>query len=137
VPRRYILTRVDSHNKVDKRKALIGCLSWHRMLCGDDAHTIGIQMVWVKHTTSAECKPIRIAKSLIMDGWKDHYIAQCQFWFYKVFSGKWRRVPDGVLGGYCHGTGMVQSTCSCRVLPRNWRWSCVIDLVFINGDGHV
>jgi hypothetical protein len=85
------------------------------------------RILWVKCTTSAECKPIRIAESLVMDGWKDHYIAQCQFWFYKVFSEKWRRVPDGVLGGYCRGTGMVRST--CRVLPRNWRWSCVIDLV--------
>jgi hypothetical protein len=37
-------------------------------------------------------------------------------------------VPDGVLGGYCCGKGMVRST--CRVLPRNWRWSCLIDLGF-------
>jgi hypothetical protein len=36
------------------------------------------RMVWVKCTTSAECKPIRIAKSSVMDGCKDHYIAQCQ-----------------------------------------------------------
>jgi hypothetical protein len=35
-------------------------------------------MVWVKCTTSADCKPIRIAESLVMDGCKDHYIAQCQ-----------------------------------------------------------
>jgi hypothetical protein len=27
-------------------------------------------------------------------------------------------VPDGVLGGYCRGTGMVWST--RRVLPRSW-----------------
>jgi hypothetical protein len=37
-------------------------------------------------------------------------------------------VPNGVLGGYCHGMGMVQST--CRVLPSKWRWSCSIDLVY-------
>jgi hypothetical protein len=37
-------------------------------------------------------------------------------------------VLDGVLGGYYRGTGMVRST--CRVLPRNWRWSCLIDLVY-------
>jgi hypothetical protein len=37
-------------------------------------------------------------------------------------------VPDGVLGGYCHGTGKVRST--WRVLPRRWKWSCVIDLVY-------
>jgi hypothetical protein len=85
------------------------------------------RILWVKCTTSVECKPIRIAESLVMDGWKDHYIAQCQFWFYKVFLEKWRRVPDGVLGGYYRGTGMVWST--CRVLPRNWGWSCAIDLV--------
>jgi hypothetical protein len=49
-----------------------------------------------------------------MDGWKDHYIAQCQFWFYKVFLEKWRRCQTeysegtivaqvwfGVLVGYC------------------------------------
>jgi hypothetical protein len=36
------------------------------------------RMVWVKCTTSAECKPIRIAESSVMDGCKDHYIAQCQ-----------------------------------------------------------
>jgi hypothetical protein len=111
------LHRVGTRTKVDEWKVLIGCLSWHRMLCGDDAHTISIRMVWVKCTTSAECKPIRIAKSSVMDDWKDHYIAQCQFWFYKVFFEKWRRVPDGVLGGYYRGMGMDQST--CRVLPRN------------------
>jgi hypothetical protein len=72
VPRRYILHRVDPCTKVDKRKALIGCLSWHRMLCGDDAHTMSIRMVWVKCTTSRECKSIRIAESLVMDGWNGH-----------------------------------------------------------------
>jgi hypothetical protein len=72
VPGRYILHRADSRTKVDKRKALIGCLSWHRILCGDDAHTMSIRMVWVKCTTSAECKSIRIAKSLVMDGWDGH-----------------------------------------------------------------
>jgi hypothetical protein len=85
------------------------------MLCGDDAHTISIWMVWVKYTTSAECKPIQIAESSVMDGWKDHYIAQCSFGFKKWFSEKWRKGPDGVLGGYCRGTGKVWST--WRVLP--------------------
>jgi hypothetical protein len=32
---------------------------------------------------------------------------------------KMELVPDGVLGGYYHGTGMVRST--QRVLPRRWR----------------
>jgi hypothetical protein len=64
-----------------------------------------------------------------MDGWKDHYIAQCSFGlrnkdgFWKN-GGKCRmeysegtavaRERFGVLGGYCWG---------------NWRWSCVIDRV--------
>jgi hypothetical protein len=29
-------------------------------------------MVWVKCTTSAECKSIRIAESSVMDGWNGH-----------------------------------------------------------------
>jgi hypothetical protein len=45
-------------------------------------------MVWIKCTTSAECKPIRIAESSVMDGCEDHYIAQCQVLFYKWFSRK-------------------------------------------------
>jgi hypothetical protein len=44
---------------------------------------ISIRMLWVKCTTSGECKPIRIAESSVMEGWKDHYIAQCRFWFLK------------------------------------------------------
>jgi hypothetical protein len=36
--------------------------------------------------------------------------------FSKVFSRKWRKVPDGVLRGYGRGTCLVQST--CRVLPK-------------------
>jgi hypothetical protein len=64
-------------------------------------------MVWVKCTTSAECKPIRIAESSVMDGWKDHYIAQCSFGFKKWFLVEWRKVPDRVVGGYCRGMGKV------------------------------
>jgi hypothetical protein len=70
----------------------------------DDAHTISIQMVWVKCTTSAECKSIRIAESSFMDGWDGRYLAQCQFWFTKMISEKWRLVLDGVLGGHYRGT---------------------------------
>jgi hypothetical protein len=44
-PGRYILHRVDSCTKVDKRKALIGFLSWHMMLCEEDAHTMSIRMI--------------------------------------------------------------------------------------------
>jgi hypothetical protein len=68
VPGRYILHRVGPCTKVDKRKALIGCLSWHMLVCGEDAHTISSWMVWVKCTTSADCKSIRIAESSVMDG---------------------------------------------------------------------
>jgi hypothetical protein len=46
----------------------------------------------------------------------------------KMVFEKWRKVSDGVLGGYCHGMGKVQST--WRVLPRRWKWSCLIDLVY-------
>jgi hypothetical protein len=42
--------------------------------------------------------------------------------------GKWRKVPSGVLRGYCRGMGKVWST--WRVLLRGWKWSCVIDLVY-------
>jgi hypothetical protein len=63
---------------------------------------MSIRMLWVKCTTSAECKSIRIAESLVMDGWDDRYLAQCQFWFCKVVFGKmekgaewstWRVLP--------------------------------------------
>jgi hypothetical protein len=97
---------------------MIGCLSWYMLLCGEGAHTMSIRILWVKCTTSVECKPIRIAESSVMDGWKDHYIAQCQFWFYKVFLEKWRRCrtkySEGtavarvwfrVPVGYCRGIG--------------------------------
>jgi hypothetical protein len=72
----------------------------------------------VGNTTSAECKPIRIAESLAMDSWTDHYIAQCRFWLYEMYLEKWRRVPARVLGGYCRGTREFQST--WRVLLRSW-----------------
>jgi hypothetical protein len=54
-----------------------------------------------KCTTSTECKSIRIAESLVMEGWKDHYLAQCWFCFKNMFL-KNKKKLDGVLGGYCH-----------------------------------
>ena len=36
------------------------------LVCRDDAHTIGIRILWGKCTTSAECKTIRIAVSAVM-----------------------------------------------------------------------
>jgi hypothetical protein len=85
------------------------------------------RILWVKCTTSVEGKSIRIASPRSWTVGKITTLPNVRFWFYKVFSEKWRKVPDEVLGGYCRGTGMVRST--CRVLPRNWRWSCAIDLV--------
>jgi hypothetical protein len=50
-----------------------------------------------------------------MDGWNGRYLAQCQFCFQRLILGKkGRKVPDGVLGGYCHSTMEIRST--CRVL---------------------
>jgi hypothetical protein len=127
VPGRYILYRVGPRTKVDKRKALIGCLSWHRMLCGDDAH-MSIRMVWVKCTTSAECKSIRISRVLGHGRSERSLHCPISVLVLKMVFGKWRKVSDGVLGGYCRGMEKVRST--WRVLPRIWKWSCVIDLVY-------
>jgi hypothetical protein len=80
-----------SYAKVGRWKTTIGCLSWHMLLCGEDAHMISIRMLWVKCTTSAECKSIRIAESSDMDDWNGCCLAQCQFWFTKCFlkNGEW------------------------------------------------
>jgi hypothetical protein len=68
-------------------------------------------MVWVKCTTFAECKTIRIAASSVMDGCGDHYIAQCQvFGFINGFLEKWRFVPTAYLEGTAD----------------DLRWSCLI-----------
>jgi hypothetical protein len=45
-----------------------------------------------------------------MECCEDHYIAQCQVLVYKWFSRKVEFVPDGVLGGYGRGTGVVRNT---------------------------
>ena len=45
VPGRYILHRVGSRAKSNGRKVMFGYPSWHMLLCGDDAHTIGIRIV--------------------------------------------------------------------------------------------
>jgi hypothetical protein len=91
--------REGSHTRVDKRKVLIGCLSWHMLLCRDDAHTISIWMVWVKCTTSVECKSVRIAECSVMDDWDDHYLAQCWFCFKNVFKERWK--GDGSEYSWC------------------------------------
>jgi hypothetical protein len=99
---------------------MIGCSSWHKMLCGDDAHTMSIRMVWVKCTTSAEWNSIWIAESSVMDGWDDRRLAQCRFCFQKWISEKWRKCRTeysegtdvarawfGVPGGYCRRRKVV------------------------------
>jgi hypothetical protein len=64
-----------------------------------------------------------------MDGWLERSLhCPMSVLFYKRIFGKWRKVTDGVLRGYCHVMGKVQST--CRVLPRKRRWSCLNDLVY-------
>jgi hypothetical protein len=45
-----------------------------------------------------------------MDGWKDHYITQCQVLVLQNIFRKMEFVPDGVLGGYGRGIGVVRST---------------------------
>jgi hypothetical protein len=80
---------------------------------------MSIRMLWVKCTTSAECKTIRIAESLVMDGWDDRYLAQCQVLvLQKCFRKNGERCRTeysegtvvarlwfGVLTGYCRGNG--------------------------------
>ena len=45
-----------------------------------------LQLLWHKCTTSAECKPIRIAASTVKDGWKGHTVPssdlfqKCDMW---------------------------------------------------------
>jgi hypothetical protein len=127
VPGRYILHRVGPCTKVDKQKALIGCLSWHRMLCRDNAHTMSTRMVWVKCTTSAECKTIRIAESSVIVGWDDRYLAQCRFYFKKVVFCKMEesvgRSTRRVLPWHEKGSEYLEGT------AEEMEWSCLIDLV--------
>jgi hypothetical protein len=84
-------------------------------------------MVWVKCTTSAECKPIRIAESSVMDGSKDHYIAQCQVLvlskcFQKEMEKGAGQSTRRVLPWHGYGLEYLQGTAA------GMGWSCVIDL---------
>jgi hypothetical protein len=71
-------------------------------------------MVWVKCTTSTECKSIRIAESSVMDGWDDRCLAQCRFCFQRLISEKWRKVPVQstwrVLSWHGYGSEYLQGT---------------------------
>ena len=71
------------------------------LLCRDDAHTIGILILWGKCTTSAECKTIRIAVSAVMDvGMEAARPKGKEFCFMKekCFT------PVGLVGLYLEGT---------------------------------
>jgi hypothetical protein len=95
--------------------------------------------LWVKCTTSAECKPIRIAESSVMDGWNDRYLTQCRFCFHKGVFRKFRErcrteysegtamawVRFGVLAGYCRWNGYGHVWLTCFFFKE--RWSCLID----------
>jgi hypothetical protein len=61
-------------------------------------------MVWVKCTTSAECKTIRIAESSVIDGWNGRYLAQCRICFQRLILGK---MEKGVGSEYSEGTADV------------------------------
>jgi hypothetical protein len=89
---------------------------------------MSIRMLWVKCTTSAECKPIQIAESSVMDGWKDHYIAQCSFGFRSGFQKNGGKCQTEYSEGTAVAWEKVRST--WRVLLRRWKWSCVIDLIY-------
>jgi hypothetical protein len=43
-----------------------------------------------------------------MDGWKVHYIAQCQFWFYKNVSEKLEKKGERCRTKYLEGTVMAR-----------------------------
>jgi hypothetical protein len=79
---------------------------------------MSIRMLWVKCTTSTECKTIRIVESSVMDDWDDRYLAQYRFCFQKWFlenGGRcWTEYSEGtavarerfgVPRGYCRGDG--------------------------------
>jgi hypothetical protein len=71
-------------------------------------------MVWVKCTTSAECKSIRIAESSVMDSWDDRCLAQCRFCFSEDDFGKMEkgagRSTRRVLSWYGYGSEYLQGT---------------------------
>jgi hypothetical protein len=52
-------------------------------------------MVWVKCTTSAECKSIRVAESSVMDGWDNRCLAQCRFCFSQRLISE-KKMEEGV-----------------------------------------
>jgi hypothetical protein len=111
-----------THTKVDRWKALFNYPNpaYLCMTVRGGSRWIN-RILWVKCTTSAECKSIRIAESLVMDSWNGRCLAQCQFCFMKMILSKNRGrcrtdysegtavacERFGVLEGYCRGVGDV------------------------------
>jgi hypothetical protein len=60
------------------------------------------RILWVKCTTSTECKSIRIAASAVMDSWDGHCLALMSFVLSKVFKKEMRKWDSG----YSCGTTM-------------------------------
>jgi hypothetical protein len=79
-------------------------------------------MMWVKCTTSAECKSIRIAASAVMDGWDGRCLAVMPLALYlKRILWKWFGVPMGYYRG--GGIGLKEMT-SWVTLPRDFTKTC-------------
>jgi hypothetical protein len=117
------LHRVGTRTKVDRWKAMIDypnpdtCV-WRSVVVSRRIY----RMVWVKCTTSAECKPIRIAESSVMDGWNGRYLAQCRFCFQRWF----RKNGERCRTEYTEGT----------VVARLW-FRVLVGYYRGNGGGHV
>ena len=95
-----------AHTRVCKWKVMVDDprteLRWFRVI-PDGCN----QKLWYKCTTSAECKPIRIAASTVKDGWKGHtvpssdHFQKCDiwlvFWTWKV-NGEFELNYNRVVG---------------------------------------
>ena len=81
------------------------------LVCRDVAHTIGIRILWGKCITSAECKTIRIAVSVVMDvGMEAARPKGKEFCFMKgnVFPRVFgKETPVGLVGMYLGGTETI------------------------------
>ena len=99
VPGRYILHRVGSRAKSNGRKVMFGYPSWYMLLCGDDAHTIGIRIVVGKVCKLCRVKSIRIAASAVMDELKWPYLTGASFVLERLYKEK-EKVVFGVPEGY-------------------------------------
>ena len=68
------------------------------LLCGDDAHTIGIRIVVGKVCKLCRIKSIRIAASAVMDELKWPYLTGASFVLERLYKEKEKvvfRVPEG------------------------------------------